>query len=113
MEYPQVARAGGQPVKQLNPGESRAILAYGPELMFAEVYFETGVISALHSHPHTQITYVLEGEFVFTVGGADGEKVPVKQGDSIYNAPGVPHFCECVKKGVLLDTFSPMRADFV
>ena len=113
MEYPQVSRAGEQPVKQLAPGESRSILAYGPELMFAEVYFETGRVSALHSHPHAQITYILEGEFVFTVGGPDGERVHVRKGDSLYNAPNCPHFCECIQKGTVLDTFTPMREDFV
>ena len=52
-------------------GVKRKILAYSDEMMCVENHFEKGAIGAMHHHPHTQITYVVSGEFEFTI---DGEK---------------------------------------
>ena len=82
----------------------------GVSLMQVEVHFEEGAIGAMHSHPHSQLTYVLEGEFEFTI---DGVKQIVKKGDTLYKTPNVVHGCVCLKKGVLLDTFNPYREDFL
>ena len=49
-------------------GVKRKILAYGDALMQVEVHFEKGAVGAMHSHPHSQLTYVLSGEFEFTIG---------------------------------------------
>ncbi len=62
------------------------------------------------SHPHEQLTYVLSGEFEFTIGD---EKKIVKAGDTMYKQPDIEHGCVCLKAGVLIDTFTPMRKDFV
>lgn len=94
----------------LGGGVTRRVLAHGPEAMCATHYFEKGAIVALHSHPHTQITYVAEGVFEFTV---DGESKVVKKGDSILKQDSVPHCATCLEKGVLIDFFTPMREDFV
>ena len=91
-------------------GVSRKILAYGDALMQVEVHFEEGAVGAMHSHPHSQLTYVLEGEFEFTI---DGVKKIVKKGDTLYKTPNVVHGCVCTKKGILLDTFNPYREDFL
>lgn len=91
-------------------GVDRKILAYCDDLMCVENYFETGAVGALHSHPHTQITYVAEGEFEFTV---DGETYLVSKGDTLLKEDGVEHGCVCRKQGILLDIFHPMREDFI
>jgi quercetin dioxygenase-like cupin family protein len=88
----------------------RKILAYGDNLMAVEVHFEEGAIGPLHSHPHTQLSYVLEGEFEFEIGGV---KKTVKKGDTLYKVPNVVHGCTCTKKGILLDIFTPYREDFI
>ena len=98
------------PCEDLGGGVRRKILAYGDDIMQVYVQFETGAIGAMHSHPHTQLTYVLEGEFEFTI---DGEKKIVRKGDTLLKLPNMPHGCVCLKAGVLLDTFTPMREDFV
>ena len=98
------------PFEDLGSGVKRKILAYGDGLMLVEVHFEEGAVGALHSHPHTQITYVIEGEFEFTIGD---EKKTVKTGDSMYDCPSVEHGCKCLKKGILLDVFTPIREDFL
>ena len=80
------------------------------EIGMFEDYFEEGAIGKLHNHPHTQITYVISGEFKFTIG--DTTKV-VKAGDSMLKVDEVMHGCVCTKKGMLLDIFTPYRSEFV
>lgn len=91
-------------------GVKRKILAYGDALMQVEVHFEKGAVGTMHSHPHSQLTYVLCGEFEFTIGN---EKKIVKKGDTLYKVPNVKHGCVCLEKGVLIDTFNPYREDFL
>ena len=91
-------------------GVVRRFLAYSGDLMCVENTFEDGAIGVLHSHPHTQITYVVEGVFEFTI---DGETKIVRKGDTMLKTDGVVHGCKCLEKGVLLDIFTPMREDFV
>ncbi|MGL1087332.1 cupin domain-containing protein [Vibrio vulnificus] len=97
-------------LEDLGQGISRKVLAHSNNMMSVEVHFETGAIGAMHSHPHEQLTYVLSGEFEFTIGD---EKKIVKTGDTMYKEPNIEHGCVCLKAGVLIDTFTPMRKDFV
>ncbi|EOC1774394.1 cupin domain-containing protein [Vibrio fluvialis] len=97
-------------LEDLGAGVSRKILAYSDNIMSVEVHFEQGAIGPMHSHPHEQLTYVLSGEFEFTIG--DETKI-VKAGDALYKEPNVIHGCVCLKAGVLLDNFTPMRKDFI
>ena len=92
------------------PGVVRKILSYTDELMCVENYFEKGAVGALHQHPHTQITYVVSGQFEFEI---DGVKKVVNPGDSMLKKDSVEHGCVCLKEGILLDIFTPMREDFV
>ncbi len=97
------AQSGGE-------GVTRRVLAYSDVLMCVENTFEKGAVGNLHSHPHTQITYVVSGVFSFTI---DGEERIVKAGDTMLKEDGVIHGCTCLEAGILLDIFNPMRADFV
>ena len=47
----------------LGGGTDRRILSYDDSLMAVEVSFETGSEGAPHTHPHTQLSYVLSGSF--------------------------------------------------
>ena len=91
-------------------GVERKILAYAQEMMCVENHFKEGAIGALHKHPHTQITYVVSGQFEFEV---DGVKKIVNPGDALLKRDSVPHGCVCLKEGILLDIFTPMRDEFV
>ena len=91
-------------------GVTRRVLAYTDGLMCVENTFRKGAVGALHSHPHTQITYVAEGVFSFTI---DGETRTVRKGDTMLKEHGVVHGCTCLEAGILLDIFTPMREDFV
>ena len=92
------------------PGVMRKVLAYCDAGMCVINEFEEGAVGPQHSHPHTQITYIAEGRFRFTIG--DEEKV-VSKGDTLCKQNEVKHGCVCLEKGVLVDFFTPMREDFV
>lgn len=91
-------------------GITRRILAYSDTLMCVENAFCEGAVGALHSHPHTQITYVVSGAFSFTIAG---ETRTVRAGDALLKEDGVEHGCVCLEAGVLLDIFHPMRKDLI
>lgn len=91
-------------------GITRRVLAYSSQLMCVENRFEPGAVGTLHSHPHTQITYVVSGRFSFTIGGETREVGP---GDAMLKTDGVVHGCTCLEAGTLLDIFNPMREDFL
>lgn len=98
--------------KAVSGGENvtRRVLAYNDSLMCVENTFEEGAVGKLHSHPHTQITYVVSGKFSFTI---DGVTKTVAAGDTMLKEDGIIHGCTCLEAGVLLDIFTPMREDFV
>ncbi|MFK3661678.1 cupin domain-containing protein [Scandinavium sp. NPDC088450] len=97
-------------LEEVGNGVTRRILAHAGKMMAVEVHFEKGAIGPLHNHPHEQLTYVLSGEFEFTI--ADETHI-VRAGDTLYKKPHVMHGCVCLQKGVLLDTFTPIREDFL
>ncbi len=95
---------------ELGGGLSRRILSYDERMMAVEVHFEKGAVGALHSHPHAQISYVLSGRFLATVGK---EKREISVGDTYVTSKDEPHGVICLEAGALLDVFAPMREDFL
>ena len=95
---------------ELPGGQRRRIRAHNEQLMLVEVNFDTGSVGATHTHPHTQISYVLSGEFTYHIEGEERSMFP---GDSIVVDGGKKHGCTCLKAGTLLDIFTPMREDFL
>lgn len=91
-------------------GVSRQIMGYDGQLMMVKVTFSRGAQGYAHAHYHSQTTFVASGKFAFTIGG---ETKTVSVGDGLYMEPDVEHGCECLEAGVLIDCFSPMRADFL
>lgn len=96
--------------EDLGGGVSRKIMSYNEDLMVAKVRFEAGSAGAAHQHPHTQISYVESGVFEYTI---DGRKFMMEQGDTCIVPSDSIHGCRCLEAGVLVDSFSPMREDFV
>ena len=91
-------------------GAERQILGYNDNIMMVKVSFKKGQVGAMHSHPHSQVTYVASGKFEFTVG--DVTKI-VEAGDALYKQPGIEHGCVCLEDGILIDCFNPMRETFL
>lgn len=99
--------------KTLKPGITRRI-AHLENLLTAVITFESGPMEnpdPPHSHPHEQITYVAEGELYFFM---DNEKHHLHQGDMFMVPSGMPHTIQTLTpKVVLIDSFSPVREDFL
>jgi quercetin dioxygenase-like cupin family protein len=96
--------------QQTAPGMRRKIMAYDEKLMVVKVEFEKGGVGSLHKHPHIQITHVESGVFEVEISG---EKKILKAGDAFYIPTNVIHGAVCLEAGVLIDTFSPVREDFL
>ncbi|MDR7033346.1 cupin domain-containing protein [Mesorhizobium sp. BE184] len=95
---------------ELAPGNRRAVLSARPELMLVAFSFEKGAVGALHSHPHTQVSYVAEGAFLVTV---DDVTKTLRAGSSFMVAPNLLHGVLALERGLLIDTFTPCRDDFI
>jgi len=99
-----------QPWEDLGDGLKRKVMSYNSDVMVVKVQFERRAVGTTHQHPHTQVTYVARGSFEYTVGN---ETFSIKAGDCCYVPPNTLHGCRCLEAGVLIDVFSPMRADFL
>jgi len=95
---------------EVAPGVRRRLLCHDKNLMMVEVGFEKGAVGAPHSHPHIQVSLVVSGRFEVTVGG---EKRILETGDSFRTPADVVHGVVALEPGVLIDTFTPHREDFL
>jgi quercetin dioxygenase-like cupin family protein len=69
------------------------------------------VVTAVHSHPHEQITLVERGRVRFCV---DGAPVLAAAGDVLHFPSNVEHGATMLdEEVVLIDIFSPIREDFL
>jgi quercetin dioxygenase-like cupin family protein len=99
------------PAVDTGGGVMRRVLAESPELMLVEVAFPAGGVGPEHSHPHVQSTLVKSGRFEFTI---DGESFEVGPGDAFNIPSNAVHACRALgEPGVLVDSFTPRRDDFL
>ncbi|HEY1062235.1 MAG TPA: cupin domain-containing protein [Daejeonella sp.] len=96
--------------EQIDEGVQRKIMAHDPSLMIVKIKFEKGGVGPLHKHPHVQITHVQSGKFEVSI---DGKKQVLKGGDAFLVTSNLIHGVLCLEAGILIDTFSPMREDFL
>lgn len=96
--------------EDLGNGVKRQVLGYNEQLMMIKVNFEKGAVGALHQHHHTQVTYIESGVFQMTIGAT---VQVLKAGDGYYVPPKTIHGCVCLEAGTLIDSFSPLREDFI
>ena len=103
--------AAGRPWASVAEGVRRQVLTHDEQTMLVKVAFDCGGIGARHQHVHTQLSYVESG--VFALGVEDEPLRVLRAGDSFYIPSEAWHGVECLEAGVLLDVFSPARADFL
>lgn len=96
--------------ESVGEGLTRQLCGYDDSILMAKVEFDVGAVGDIHSHPHSQVTYVQSGEFDVHIDGVETRLGP---GDSFYIAPNLDHGAVCRKAGVLIDVFSPVRDDFL
>jgi len=97
-------------LEDVQDGIKRQILGYNHEIMIVKVWFQAGSEGYQHEHRHSQSTYIESGVFDVTIGGKTERQ---KGGDCYYIPPHVMHGAVCVKSGILIDVFSPVREDFL
>ena len=98
------------PWEDVGNGIQRQIYGYDDRVMLVKVKFEKGGVGVLHSHYHSQVTYVDSGVFEMTIGD---QKRIIRKGDGYYVPPDTMHGCVCLERGMLIDVFSPLREDFL
>lgn len=104
-------------VTTVDSNTTRKVLAHSDQIMYAKVMFAKageGEIP-LHNHVHEQITYVMKGSFKFMIDDGKTQDVQiVNVGDSIHFPSNVLHGCIPLEDdSILLDAFTPARADFL
>lgn len=98
------------PVEQVADGITRQLIS-GERLMICRLSLAPGVVTAVHSHPHEQMTLVERGQVRFRVAGADRVAVA---GDVLLFPSGIEHGATILDEpAVLVDIFSPPRLDFL
>jgi quercetin dioxygenase-like cupin family protein len=98
------------PTVSTGEGVTRRVLSHNEELMTVEFAFKKDGVGELHNHPHIQSTFVKEGIFAFSV---DGKEQRLEAGDSIIIPGNAVHGCTALEDGILIDTFTPRRDDFL
>ena len=97
-----------KPVTML-PGLTRRTLAQSPSMMMCEFKFESNVTIPLHTHPHEQVGYLVDGQIEMTI---NGDKYKLSKGDSYCAPSNVPHGVYTLSPSVIVDTFYPPREDY-
>jgi len=95
--------------RELLPGlHVRFVHSENMTLAYWEI--EAGSEMPLHSHPHEQITNILEGELELVLG--DETKI-LGPGSGALIAPDVPHSGNAISNCRVLDAFHPVREDYL
>jgi len=95
---------------ELDQGMKRKIIGHDDKIMMVKIYFPKGAIGYEHQHPHSQVSYVLSGQFEVTI---DGQKEILSTGDSFFVPSEKKHGVVNMQEGYLVDVFSPKRDDFL
>ena len=97
------------PQKEMAPGLNlRSVFL--DKLMLTFVDFEPGVGLPMHSHPHEQITLVIEGTLAFTL---DEETRILNAGQGVTVAANVPHSARSLAGPArVVDAWHPLREDY-
>lgn len=98
------------PVEQVADGITRQMI-HGDRLMVCRLTLAAHTVTAVHSHPHEQITLVERGAADFFV---EGVKRTARAGDVLLFPSNIQHGATMLDEDVvLIDIFSPPREDFL
>jgi quercetin dioxygenase-like cupin family protein len=82
---------------------------HGDTMTLSFVDIQPGARLPEHSHPHEQITYLIEGELEMVIGG---EKMLLTPGMVHVIPSNIPHSAVARTFVKVLDAFSPVREDY-
>lgn len=78
-------------------------------ITLARFELKKGSLVPEHKHPNEQICSVFAGSIVFHM---DGRDITVRAGEFLVIPPNLPHSAQASEDCVLMDVFSPPRADW-
>ena len=88
-------------------------LITGDRMMLAHVYLKQGCIVPKHTHENEQLTYILEGALLFTLGEDQSVEVTVNAGEVLHIPSNLPHKAVALEDTLDVDIFSPPREDWL
>lgn len=98
------------PVENTAEGIKRQMIV-GKNVMMCRFQFAPYLVTPAHSHPHEQMTLVIQGKVRFTIGN---EERIVSPGEVLHFPPDSWHGATMLdEEVVLIDIFSPIREDFL
>jgi len=87
----------------------RARFVHSGNMTTAYWEVEAGAELPMHSHPHEQVSTIVEGSFEFNL---DGDIKIIGEGDVVVIPPDVPHSGKAVTFCKIIDTFYPERENY-
>jgi quercetin dioxygenase-like cupin family protein len=97
------------PAKEIFGGAIKGHYGHLERLTIGEVRLQAGTELPMHAHPHEQITYIISGQFQFTVG----EETTVLGPGMTALIPGnVRHGGKTLTACHVIDIFTPVREDY-
>jgi quercetin dioxygenase-like cupin family protein len=103
-------KSSNVPIEAVAKGLRRQIMGYDSDIMLVRVDFDKDGIGEPHTHPHQQVSYVVSGNFEVTINDKSEILGP---GDAFIVPSNALHGAVCLEAGTLIDTFSPLREDFL
>ena len=100
------------PVEKVTDKMSRQ-LVYGDKVMIAKMKFKDGFRVPLHEHENEQVTHVLSGVIRFWFGADKSQTMDLHAGDVVVIPPFVPHEALMIGDVEEIDTWSPIRKDWL
>lgn len=104
------SKGSDQGFKTALEGISLKTLVHGEKTLMTEFRLREGSDLPLHSHPHEQTGYLVDGYLILTIGD---EKHDVLPGDSWCIPSGVPHGAKVIEDSIAVEVFSPVREDYL
>ena len=102
-------KLSSQPAKEILGGTIRGHYAHAARMTLGEVNLAAGILLPMHSHPHEQLSYVVEGRLEFTIGD---ETATLEPGMAMLIPGGVVHGGKTITACRVLDVFSPVREEY-
>ncbi len=97
-----------KPQVNIFPGV-HSTMEHSEKISYGCVSLDEGVIVPVHSHPHEQWTYIVEGQMEFTLNGETQLLLP---GMGAYIPSNALHGAAAITACKVIDVFTPVREDY-
>jgi quercetin dioxygenase-like cupin family protein len=85
----------------------------GEHITLAQFFLAKGCLVPAHGHESEQFSHVVQGCMRFRLGADGAEVVDVAAGEFLIIPSQLPHSAEALEDSVVVDSFSPIRGDWV